>query len=560
MAQDAETCTLEPVDVSSTMMVVSPEKTGLFDAWSARNVYAASQSSGEPGVITRPPVRTIRDTDPIYSAIAVDTRFDEVVLMDNNNWALNVFNRLDNTPHGVRASTPKRVIQGPETDVQFNNGLYIDPQNGDIYSVETDTGDKVVIFPREASGNVKPGRILSTPHRGFALAMDEEKQEFYVGVQYPPEVAVYRKGASGTEKPLRSLQGESTRLSDVHGISIDTKNKELWVSNFGNSSAAAYSLTANGNIAPLRTIRSAPENKVSLKFGKVEALAYDAARDQIWVPNCVTHPQIAAFSRTAKENQPPVRTLEGHKTMLSRTMHGFSFDPIHDELVVNSPLVQAILTFRGSANGEEPPIRVIQGPKTKILGMGYAALSTVTADPEHNEIFLPVGSGGYRGAGTGGPEGIYVFDRMADGDVAPKRMLYGPDTQIKSSTPQVAVDPVHNLLVVKTNGLLIFDRTASGNVKPLRIIRGPKTGGFGGGQIAVYPEKGWILSNSMDGWAIWSINDDGDVAPRWRIPVKQITGGGQNSGIAVIPKHKEILIASALQNRVLTFYFPEMFE
>ena len=43
-------------------------------------------------------------------------------------------------------------------------------------------------------------------------------------------------------------------------------------------------------------------------------------------------------------------------------MHGFSYDPIHDELVVNSPLAQAILTFRGGANGEEAPVRVIQGP------------------------------------------------------------------------------------------------------------------------------------------------------------------------------------------------------
>jgi len=241
-------------------------------------------------------------------------------------------------------------------------------------------------------------------------------------------------------------------------------------------------------------------------------------------------------------------------------MHGFSYDPIHDEIVVNSPLTQAILTFRGSVNGEEAPIRVIQGPKTQILGMGYATLSTVTADPAHNEIFLPIGSGGYRGAGTGGPEGVVVFDRMGNGDVAPKRMLAGPDTQIRNSTPQVAVDPIHNLLVVKSNSLLIFDRTAEGNTKPLRIIRGPKTGGFGGGQITVYAEKGLILTNSMDGWAVWSINDDGDVAPRWRIPVKQITGGGQNSGIAVIPKHKEIMIASALQNRVLTFYFPELFD
>jgi len=263
----------------------------------------------------------------------------------------------------------------------------------------------------------------------------------------------------------------------------------------------------------------------------------------------VTHPQIAAFAREAKENEPPVRTIEGQKTLISRTMHGFSYDPIHDEIVVNSPLTQAILMFR-----------VIQGPKTRILGMGYAALSTVTADPAHDEIFLPVGSGGYRGAGTGGPEGVLVFDRTASGDVAPKRILAGPDTQIKSSTPQVAVDPIHNLLVVKSNGLLIFDRNASGNTKPLRVIRGPKTGGFGGGQITVYAEKGLILTNSMDGWAVWSINDDGDVAPRWRIPVRQITGGGQNSGIAVIPKHKEIMIASALQNRVLTFYFPEMFD
>src|SRR5882724_3880984 len=95
-------------------------------------------------------------------------------------------------------------------------------------------------------------------------------------------------------------------------------------------------------------------------------------------------------------------------------MHGFSYDSIHDEIVVNSPLTQAILMFRGSSNGEVAPIRVIQGPKTRILGMGYAALSTVTADPAHDEIFLPVGSGGYRGAGTGGPEGVLVFDRTPE--------------------------------------------------------------------------------------------------------------------------------------------------
>jgi hypothetical protein len=185
----------------------------------------------------------------------------------------------------------------------------------------------------------------------------------------------------------------------------------------------------------------------------------------------------------------------------------------------------------------------------------------VTADPEHNEIFLPVGNG-LRGRGTGSVQGVYVFDRLADGDIAPKRILAGPDTLINSATPQSAVDPIHNLLVVKSGGaLLIFDREASGNTKPLRVIRGPKTGGFGGGQIAVYPEKGWILTNARDDWAVWSVMDDGDVAPRWKIPVRELTGGGrQNAGIAIIPKFKEIMVASSQMNKVVTFYFPEMFE
>jgi 6-phosphogluconolactonase (cycloisomerase 2 family) len=641
------------------------------------SAYAQEEGGGgqrgqreEPGMISRPPVRTIKDTDPIYSAVAVDTNFNEVILMDNNNWALRVFPRTENTPAGVAASKEKRIIQGPETDIQFNNGLYIDPVNGDIYSVETDTGDKVVVFPREADGNIKPARILATPHRGFALAMDEERQELFVGVQHPPEIAVFRKQAANDEKPLRSLQGESTRLSDVHGVAIDTKNQrmyvanwghvsdsriagtgrfedpsisvyplradgdvapmgviqgprtrlnwpaqiaidpdtqdiyvandighnvlvfrasdrgnvapyrviegnrtglmnpsgvfvdrknnELWVSNFGNASAVVYPLNASGNVAPLRKIRSAPEGKVSLKFGKIEALAYDEHRDQVWVPNCVTHPQIAAFSRIARENEPPVRTLEGHATKISRTMHGFSYDPIHDEIVVNSPLAQAILTFRGAANGEEPPIRVIVGPKTKILGAATGALNTVTADPQHNEIFLPVGKG-LRNQGTGSVHGVYVFNRLDDGDVAPKRILTGPETMIESPTPQLAVDPLRKLIVVKSGGaLLIFDREANGNTKPLRVIRGPKTGGIGGGQITTYPEKGYILSNSRDDWAVWHVDDNGDVAPRWRIPMRII--GRQNAGIAVVPKYKEIMITSSQANKLVTFYFPEMFE
>ena len=120
------------------------------------------------------------------------------------------------------------------------------------------------------------------------------------------------------------------------------------------------------------------------------------------------HPQIAAFARLAGENTPPVRALEGQKTLISRTMHGFGFDELHDEICVTSPLAQAILSFRGGANGEEPPLRVIQGPHTQIKGTARGANDKVSVDPANNEIYIPID-----------PGAILVFDRTANGDVAP---------------------------------------------------------------------------------------------------------------------------------------------
>ena len=53
----------------------------------------------------------------------------------------------------------------------------------------------------------------------------------------------------------------------------------------GNSTATCYSLTANGDAAPIRTIRSAPLGRRSLKFGKPQAVAYDSKREEYLVPN-----------------------------------------------------------------------------------------------------------------------------------------------------------------------------------------------------------------------------------------------------------------------------------
>src|SRR3989454_8632243 len=98
-------------------------------------------------------------------------------------------------------------------------------------------------------------------------------------------------------------------------------------------------------------------------------------------------------------------------------MHDIAFDGIHDEIAVTSPLAQAILSFRGAANGEEAPLRVIQGNKTQIKGVG--ATGKVSIDAVHDEIFLATPD-----------QTILSFNRLDNGNVAPKRVLGGNDTEL----------------------------------------------------------------------------------------------------------------------------------
>ena len=92
------------------------------------------------------------------------------------------------------------------------------------------------------------------------------------------------------------------------------------------------------------------------------------------------------------------------------------------------------------------------------------------------------------------------------------------------------------------------------------------------------PEGGWIIVSQITSGedpeppgtfvGVWSINDNGDVPPRWRIPVQKLTGYIA-SGIALDPVHKEIILSAAgqrirppsgIMNTVITFSWPEIFD
>jgi DNA-binding beta-propeller fold protein YncE len=654
----------------------------------------AAQGPAGLDMASRQPVRMIRDPNSAYSAVAVDTVHNEVVLTDENLFNIITYDRKTDTPPNS-VSDPQRVIGGLNTKIEFQCGLYIDPANGDIYAVNNDTVDSLVIFSRKAVGDVVPDRELHTPHGTFGIAVDEEAKELFLSVQHDNALVVYNKMEKGYEAPIRVIQGSHTGLADPHGLALDAKNKllfvanhgsyhevqapapgeilrervypgfplnrenavpgsgkllppsitvynsnakgdapavrviqgphtqmdwptaltldleknelfvandggnsilvfdasangdvaplrvlkgpkslvsnptgvyldkkneELWVANFGNHTSAAYKPTASGDAAPIRVIRSAKASDSVPGMGNPHPIAYDTKREEILVPNCVAHPQIAVFARLAEGGAKPLRRVEGQGSMLGRTMHGIVYDPIHDEFTVPQQFAQAILTYKGSANGEEPPVRIIQGPHSKL-----DAPEHLEVDPVHNEIFVPT-----RHAS------ILVFARDGEGDVAPIRVLEGPDTLLTGDNV-IAVDSVHNLLLVGTSvgrgqaRLLIFNRTDSGNVKPKAVIGGPKSklNSFGG-PIAVYPPKDEIivsvegtgpyaeLSSDEAYVGVWSINDNGDVPAKWTI------GGPRGifrmpRGIALDVKNKNMLVSDKRLNAVLTFHFPELF-
>jgi hypothetical protein len=233
-------------------------------------------------------------------------------------------------------------------------------------------------------------------------------------------------------------------------------------------------------------------------------------------------------------------------------MHDVRHDPIKDEMIVANPFAAAILIFRGGANGQEPPVRVIQGPSTQLTNP-----QRMDIHPKRREIFVPSGGG------------ILVFDLDANGDVAPKRVIRGPRTLGPGGS--VAVDPINNLIAAPGRGqsILIFDLMANGDVAPLRVIRGPNTQIDRINQMAIFPE-GKLVFAAMPGVqglvepprvfiGAWSLDDNGDVAPKYAIS-GEATTMKKSFSVALDPLHKDVIVSDMRLNGVMTFNVPEMFE
>src|SRR3990172_6122904 len=169
-AEEGEMCEWVPARATASFTAILQEQ----QAQARAKAPTPAQVSD---VTRRKPVRMIKDHYGSYSSIAVDLTHDEVVMTDESLFNILTYNRTENTPPTATMSEPKRMIGGINTWIEFQCGVYVDQATGDIYAVNNDTVDRLVIFSRQAKGNVAPDRIIRTPHTTYGIAVDEPHQE-----------------------------------------------------------------------------------------------------------------------------------------------------------------------------------------------------------------------------------------------------------------------------------------------------------------------------------------------------------------------------------------------
>ena len=375
---DGEMCEWTPASASSQLVAALRQESS-----SARPASGAARSTVD---VDRAPVRTIRDPNPSFSAVAVAPEQNMLVLTDENLFRVMEYDRRDNTPPSAKMTEPKRVIGGHRTKAEMMCGVYIDPKTLDTYIVNNDTQDWLVVFSKNARGDVPPDRYIAVPHGTFGIAVDEGRQELYLTVQHQNSVVVYRKMASGDEKPLRQLIGNDTQLEDPHGLTVDTKRNLLIVSNHGSVSYRAQ------------------QDASSLERGESEG-----GRSYIPGSGKFEFPSITFYPLDAKGNTAPLRIIEGPKTLLNWPAQ-IAVDEERGEIYVANDMDHSLLVFKVTDSGDVAPTRIVKGSKTGIQNPTGVAL-----DLKNREIWVA-----NMGAHTS-----TVYPTTANGDVAPLRTIRG---------------------------------------------------------------------------------------------------------------------------------------
>lgn len=349
-------------------------------------------------------------------------------------------------------------------------------------------------------GNIEPLRLVYDPYPTYdGLALDPENGVVVMTDENRSGVLTYDRTSGGQSaqitEPKRHIFGPDTNLGFMAGVTLDPQRREIYAVSNDGGGLSVFPYDAHGNVEPIR--RLTPPHQA---WG----LSLSLKRDELAVTSQQNH-GFYIFRRTATGADLPLRSVRGPRSQLADP-HGIVLDDVNDEIIVanhgnwtelrsyaaDGPLVMdksyvpgkfyppSISIFPATADGDVAPRRVIQGPNTQLNWPMGVAI-----DHERNEIAVA----------NYGTSSILIFRRTDKGDVAPVRVIAGPETGVVGPIG-IGIDVKNNELWVANYGdhtALVFERTASGAAAPKRIIRnapkGTPTTGFTNASAGAYDTK-----------------------------------------------------------------------
>ncbi len=354
------------------------------------------------------PLRQVSDPYPVFNGIAIDPENNLVAMSDVNRKSLLSYARMADSRRGEISAAQHQVF-GPLTNVGFVAGIFLDSQRKEIFAINNDIEDTMVVLPYDAQGNQAPKRMLSVPHQAWGLAMSRVHDQIAITVELQEAVVIYKRDARNVEAPMRVIRGPHAGLADPHGIFWDDRHNEIGVANHGNyrgliknegsgcaptgtadpeagavlpPSITIYSGDARGDAKPLRTIQG---DKTRLDFPM--GLADDPANEEFAVANNGDS-SVLVFARTADGNVAPIRVLAGAKTGINRPM-GVAIDAAHNEIWVSNFIDHTALVFDRQANGNLAPKRVIRTAPRGTPSPGFGNPQTLAYDSKRDQILVP---------------------------------------------------------------------------------------------------------------------------------------------------------------------------
>jgi hypothetical protein len=394
---------------------------------------------------------------------------------------------------------PDAVITGHRTRLEDPQAVTVD-SSGKIYAIDggfsydTESPPRVMVYAAGSKGNVAPIVTISGNRTGLdspdGIAVDPSGKIYVLndaspGVHayapgapdgpYVDTVTVYLPGAKGNIAPVATIIGTDTGLGDPKAIALDSGGKIYVTNAFGYDgktvdstraflhwkSVTVYPADANGDIAPIATIRGA-------QTGLTDAKGLVVSPDgKICVVTSEEPGVIAIFLANSNGNVKPIATITdaGTDTKLDDPT-GVALDSTGQIYVANN---SAVNVYPSGTNRNVPPLFTIAGEKTPI-----PPLSGIALDSQKN-IYVLGQSGGTNGSGS-----IGVFAAGSTGDARPSAIISFTTNRWPTA---VTADSDGNIYIASNccgpgnkGSIAIYPPDSHGIALPVATIFGMNTG------------------------------------------------------------------------------------